>query len=184
MHESAQFHVEYFIKYKRRHYSIRNNIRVQLNYIVCLTSLCVSPDPFIKIRVYNDGKRIYSKRTSTKYNMMTPNFMESFDVIVTKNRMAKTAIILKISHRSSCALYKNITIGAVLIGDHFHFSHEHFMLQKAMDHWATIMKKPYVDIEEYHPIQACLSWYKLHSVPSYSKEKFSFLHVSLKKKKW
>lgn len=136
---------------------MRNNIRVQLNYMVCLTSLCISPDPFIKIKVYNDGKRIYSKRTSTKYNMMTPNFMESFDVIVTKNRMAKTAIILKISHRSSCALYKNITIGAVLIGDHFHFSHEHFMLQKAMDHWATIIKKPYVDIEEYHPIQACLS---------------------------
>ncbi|XP_046839099.1 synaptotagmin-7-like [Xenia sp. Carnegie-2017] len=110
-------------------------------------------NPFIKVRVYDDGERIYSKRTSTKYNTTSPNFLESFDVIVTKSRMANTNIVLSVYHRSNGPLHRKVMRGSILIGERFEL-HEYFMLDKARQHWKIITQKPYFIMEKYHPVQA------------------------------
>ncbi|XP_046856735.1 synaptotagmin-11-like isoform X2 [Xenia sp. Carnegie-2017] len=114
-------------------------------------------DPFIKIRVFFCGERIYNKKTSVQHDTKTPNFDETFDFVVTKDKMPQTSVILRVYHhkRRMNVLNKNVLIGLVFLGYQFELFGQHpFMLDSGARHWATVIEKPLLSVEEWHPIQA------------------------------
>ncbi len=103
------------------------------------------------------GERIYKKKTTIKHDTKTPNFEESFDFVVTRDKMPQTSVILRLYHhgRRVNVLSKNILIGVVFLGYQFELFGPHpFMLDYGARHWASIIEKPHLTIEEWHPIQA------------------------------
>ena len=122
-----------------------------VNNYLCFT------DPYIKIRVFFCGERIYKKKTTIKHDTKAPNFEESFDFVVTRDKMPQTSVILRLYHhgRRVNVLSKNILIGVVFLGYQFELFGPHpFMLDYGARHWASIIEKPHLTIEEWHPVQA------------------------------
>ncbi|XP_028406885.1 synaptotagmin-A-like isoform X2 [Dendronephthya gigantea] len=114
-------------------------------------------DPYIKIRVFFCGERIYKKKTTIKHDTKTPVYEESFDFVVTKDKMPQTSVILRLYHHGSRVnvLSKSILIGVVFLGYQFELFGPHpFMLDYGARHWASIIEKPHLTIEEWHPVQA------------------------------
>ena len=117
-------------------------------------------NPFIKVRVYDRGERKYRKKTSIKHHTTSPKFEESFDFVVTGSRMPETSVILQIydrRHRVSVAK-KDVLIGVVFLGYQFELTGRNpFMLHQGARHWSSILEKPLLAIEEWHPVQGISS---------------------------
>ena len=112
-------------------------------------------DPFVKIRVYDGGERKYKKKTAVKHKTTSPKYEESFDFIVTGKRMPQTSVILHLYHHGQRFLNNDALIGAVFLGYQFELDPGHpFKLDYGAKHWASIIEKPHLPIEEWHPIQA------------------------------
>ena len=117
-------------------------------------------NPFIKVRVYDCGERKYNKKTSIKHHTTSPKFEESFNFVVTGSRMPQTSVILQIYHRRHrvSVAKKDVLIGVVFLGYQFELNGRNpFMLHQGARHWASILEKPLLPIEEWHPIQAISS---------------------------
>ena len=116
------------------------------------------PDPFIKIKVYDDGDRMYTKRTSTQQDTTSPVFEESFDFVVTGSRMPQTSVMLRLYHHGYRAnvLSKNVLIGNVFLGSQDQLdliTSNPFTLDAGATHWASIIERPHLTIEEWHTIR-------------------------------
>lgn len=71
--------------------------------------------------------------------------------------MPQTSVILRVYHhkRRMNVLNKNVLIGLVFLGYQFELFGQHpFMLDSGARHWATVIEKPLLSVEEWHPIQA------------------------------
>ncbi|XP_028406889.1 uncharacterized protein LOC114529327 [Dendronephthya gigantea] len=112
-------------------------------------------NPFVQIRVYDSGERKYRKKTTVKQNTTSPEFEESFDFIVTGKRMPQTSVILSLSHHRKRLINKDDLIGVVFLGYQFELDNGHpFKLDYGARHWASVIEKPHLTIEKWHPIQA------------------------------
>jgi hypothetical protein len=71
--------------------------------------------------------------------------------------MPETSVILRLYHFAS-GLSKDILLGAVFLGCQFELNGPNpLLLDDGARHWASIIEKPHLTIEEWHPIQACSS---------------------------
>jgi hypothetical protein len=71
--------------------------------------------------------------------------------------MPQTSVILRVYHRGRRIgiASKDVLIGVVFLGYQFELTARNpFMLDQGARHWASIIEKPLLPIEEWHPIQA------------------------------
>ena len=74
--------------------------------------------------------------------------------------MPQTSVILRIYHRGHrvSVAKKDVLIGVVFLGYQFQLTGRNpFVLHQGARHWASILEKPLLPIEEWHPIQAISS---------------------------
>lgn len=92
-----------------------------------------------------------------KHDDKEPSFEEKFDFVVTRDKMPQTSVILRIYHhgRRANVLSRSSLVGVVFLGYQFELYGFHpFMLDYGARHWASVIEKPHLNIEEWHPIQA------------------------------
>ena len=121
-------------------------------------SLITFPDSFIKVKVYDCGERKYSKRTTVIHNTTSPVFEESFDFVVTGSRMPQTSVMLRLYHHGYRVnvLSKNVLIGIVFLGSQDQLeliASNPLTIDEGATHWASIIEKPHLTIEEWHTIE-------------------------------
>ena len=116
------------------------------NYCV----LCVT-DPYVKIWLMNDGKKVEKKKTTVKDKTLNPEFNETFAFVVTYDRIRQASLVVSVMDYDRMG--RNEPIGQLVLG------------AKSgpieMKHWNEMFAKPRQSVVQWHMLKN-LSWTMRH----------------------
>ena len=99
------------------------------------------------MNVRQDMTRIHKRKTRVQRHEWNPDFDEGFDFELTRDQMDVTNLTMKVLHRGKI---RDHPIGVVLIG----FNVD--PMETGYQHWAMMLDKPNLSIEQWHKIYPVL----------------------------
>ncbi|MBN3294770.1 SY61 protein, partial [Polypterus senegalus] len=108
-----------------------------------LFSLTFSADPYVKIHLMQNGKRLKKKKTTIKKNTLNPYYNESFSFEVPFEQIQKVQVVLTVLDYDK--LGKNDAIGKVFVGCNSSGTE--------LRHWSDMLANPRRPIAQWHTLQ-------------------------------
>ncbi|XP_074038065.1 synaptotagmin-10 [Leptinotarsa decemlineata] len=105
-------------------------------------------DPYVKIYLLCQGKRIRKKKTSVKYNTLCPVYNEALVFDVPEENINDVSLVLKVIDYDRIGL--NELMGCIVIGPNF--------IGKGRDHWTEMLDNPRRPVAQWYPL--------MESIPS------------------
>jgi len=100
----------------------------------------VFSDPYVKIWLLHEGKKVEKQKTQTKQKTTDPSFNESFVFNVSYERIRHTALSISVIDHD--VFGPNDLIGKVVIGSRSG--------PNEMKHWNEMLSRPRIPIERWH----------------------------------
>ncbi|KAM9377956.1 synaptotagmin-A-like [Pholidichthys leucotaenia] len=100
-------------------------------------------DPYVKIHLMQNGKRLKKKKTTIKKNTLNPYYNESFSFEVPCEQIEKVQIAVTVLDYDKIG--KNDAIGKVLLGGN--------SIGTEQRHWADMLANPRRPIAQWHSLQ-------------------------------
>ncbi|XP_031417151.1 synaptotagmin Vb [Clupea harengus] len=100
-------------------------------------------DPFVKIVLQHNGKRLKKKKTTVKKNTLNPYFNESFSFEIPFGQIQKVQLIVTVYDYDS--LGSNDAIGKIFIG--------YGATGVGLRHWSDMLANPRRPIAQWHTLQ-------------------------------
>ncbi|XP_046890209.1 synaptotagmin-1b [Hypomesus transpacificus] len=101
-------------------------------------------DPYVKIHLLQNGKRLKKKKTSTKKNTLNPYYNESFSFEVTLEQMPKVQVAVTVLDYDKIG--KNDAIGKVFLGS--------TSTGTELRHWSDMLDNPRRPIAQWHVLKS------------------------------
>ncbi|XP_007885674.1 synaptotagmin VIII [Callorhinchus milii] len=101
-------------------------------------------DPFIKIHLVEDKKKIKSKKTSVKKNTLNPYYNESFNFTVTFEQIQTVRLVISVWDHDKMS--KNDAIGKLFLGCN--------ATGNQLQHWSDMLANPRRPIAQWHSLQS------------------------------
>ncbi|XP_053478388.1 synaptotagmin-1b isoform X1 [Ictalurus furcatus] len=100
-------------------------------------------DPYVKIHLMQNGKRLKKKKTTIKKNTLNPYYNESFSFEVSSEQIQKVQIIVTVLDYDKIG--KNDTIGKILVGTNSSGTEQR--------HWEDVLASPRRPIAQWHALK-------------------------------
>jgi len=104
-----------------------------------LPTVCVA-DPYVKIWLTTDGKKVEKKKTIIKEKTLNPEYNETFAFVVTYDRIRQTSLVVSVMDYDRMG--RNESIGQLVLG------------AKSgpieMKHWNEMFAKPRQAVVQWH----------------------------------
>ncbi|KAK7145302.1 hypothetical protein R3I94_011413 [Phoxinus phoxinus] len=100
-------------------------------------------DPYVKIQLLQNGKRLKKKKTTVKKNTLNPYYNESFSFEIPLEQMQKIIVVVTVFDYDKIG--KNDAIGKIFIGSKAQST--------SMKHWSDMLANPRRPIAQWHPLQ-------------------------------
>ncbi|XP_016403172.1 synaptotagmin-1-like [Sinocyclocheilus rhinocerous] len=100
-------------------------------------------DPYVKIHLMQNGKRLKKKKTTTKKNTLNPYYNESFSFEVPSEQIQKVQVVVTVLDYDKIG--KNDAIGKVLIGLNSTGTEQR--------HWSDMLANPRRPIAQWHALK-------------------------------
>uniref|UniRef100_A0A672NDR4 Synaptotagmin n=1 Tax=Sinocyclocheilus grahami TaxID=75366 RepID=A0A672NDR4_SINGR len=100
-------------------------------------------DPYVKIQLLQNGKRLKKKKTTVKKNTLNPYYNESFSFEIPLEQMQKILVAVTVFDYDKIG--KNDAIGKIFIGSK--------ATGTAIKHWSDMLANPRRPIAQWHPLQ-------------------------------
>ncbi|XP_051952799.1 synaptotagmin-1b [Xyrauchen texanus] len=100
-------------------------------------------DPYVKIHLMQNGKRLKKKKTTIKKNTLNPYYNESFSFEVPYEQIQKVQVVVAVLDYDKIG--KNDAIGKVFIGQHSSGSEQR--------HWSDMLANPRRPIAQWHALK-------------------------------
>ncbi|XP_048054530.1 synaptotagmin-2 [Chanodichthys erythropterus] len=100
-------------------------------------------DPYVKIQLLQNGKRLKKKKTTVKKNTLNPYYNESFSFEIPLEQMQKIIVVVTVFDYDKIG--KNDAIGKIFIGSKASGT--------ALKHWSDMLANPRRPIAQWHPLQ-------------------------------
>uniref|UniRef100_A0A3Q4HGD9 Synaptotagmin IIa n=1 Tax=Neolamprologus brichardi TaxID=32507 RepID=A0A3Q4HGD9_NEOBR len=100
-------------------------------------------DPYVKINLLQNGKRLKKKKTTVKKNTLNPYYNESFSFEIPLEQMQKIQAVITVLDYDKIG--KNDAIGKILVGTKSSGA--------GLKHWSDMMANPRRPIAQWHPLQ-------------------------------
>jgi len=114
--------------------------RLYVLSVKCVMDLLVCSDPYVKIWLLHDGKKIEKQKTQTKQRTTEPSFNESFVFNVACERIRRTALSISVMDHDHIG--SNELIGRVMVGSRSG--------PNEMRHWNEMLARPRIPVERWH----------------------------------
>ncbi|XP_060530448.1 synaptotagmin-10-like [Cylas formicarius] len=99
-------------------------------------------DPYVKIYLICQGKRIRKKKTSVKYNTLSPVYNEALVFDVPEENINDVSLVVKVIDYDRIGL--NELMGCTVIGPSF--------IGKGRDHWTEMLDNPRKPVAQWYPL--------------------------------
>uniref|UniRef100_A0A671KC75 Synaptotagmin n=1 Tax=Sinocyclocheilus anshuiensis TaxID=1608454 RepID=A0A671KC75_9TELE len=100
-------------------------------------------DPYVKIHLMQNGKRLKKKKTTTKKNTLNPYYNESFSFEVPSEQIQKVQVVVTVLDYDKIG--KNDAIGKVFIGLNSTGTEQR--------HWSDMLANPRRPIAQWHALK-------------------------------
>ncbi|XP_058243842.1 synaptotagmin-1b [Hemibagrus wyckioides] len=100
-------------------------------------------DPYVKIHLIQNGKRLKKKKTTIKKNTLNPYYNESFSFEVSSEQIQKVQIVVTVLDYDKIG--KNDTIGKILVGTNSSGTEQR--------HWEDMLASPRRPIAQWHALK-------------------------------
>lgn len=100
-------------------------------------------DPYVKINLLQNGKRLKKKKTTVKKNTLNPYYNESFSFEIPLEQMQKILAVITVLDYDKIG--KNDAIGKILVGSK--------TTGAGLKHWSDMLANPRRPIAQWHPLQ-------------------------------
>ncbi|CAJ0957817.1 unnamed protein product [Ranitomeya imitator] len=100
-------------------------------------------DPYVKIHLMQNGKRLKKKKTTIKKNTLNPYYNESFSFEVPFEQIQKVQVVLTVLDYDK--LGKNEAIGKIFVGCN--------ATGTELRHWSDMLANPRRPIAQWHTLQ-------------------------------
>ncbi|XP_063748116.1 synaptotagmin-2-like isoform X1 [Eleginops maclovinus] len=100
-------------------------------------------DPYVKINLLQNGKRLKKKKTTVKKNTLNPYYNESFSFEIPLEQMQKILAVITVLDYDKIG--KNDAIGKILVGSK--------STGAGLKHWSDMLANPRRPIAQWHPLQ-------------------------------
>ncbi|XP_031701244.1 synaptotagmin-2-like isoform X1 [Anarrhichthys ocellatus] len=100
-------------------------------------------DPYVKINLLQNGKRLKKKKTTVKKNTLNPYYNESFSFEIPIDQMQKILAVITVLDYDKIG--KNDAIGKILVGSK--------STGAGLKHWSDMLANPRRPIAQWHPLQ-------------------------------
>ncbi|KAM7405040.1 hypothetical protein PAMP_012331 [Pampus punctatissimus] len=100
-------------------------------------------DPYVKINLLQNGKRLKKKKTTVKKNTLNPYYNESFSFEIPLEQMQKIQAVITVLDYDKIG--KNDAIGKILVGSK--------STGAGLKHWSDMLANPRRPIAQWHPLQ-------------------------------
>uniref|UniRef100_H3D4U9 Synaptotagmin 2 n=1 Tax=Tetraodon nigroviridis TaxID=99883 RepID=H3D4U9_TETNG len=100
-------------------------------------------DPYVKINLLQNGKRLKKKKTTVKKNTLNPYYNESFSFEIPLEQMQKIQAVITVLDYDKIG--KNDAIGKILVGSK--------ATGAGLKHWSDMLANPRRPIAQWHPLQ-------------------------------
>ncbi|KAM6979852.1 synaptotagmin-2-like isoform 2-T2 [Aplochiton taeniatus] len=100
-------------------------------------------DPYVKIQLLQNGKRLKKKKTTVKKNTLNPYYNESFSFEIPLEQMQKILVVVTVFDYDKIG--KNDAIGKVFVGSK--------ATAAGLKHWSDMLANPRRPIASWHPLQ-------------------------------
>ena len=113
-----------------------HNNAITWNLNICLCGA----DPYVKIWLMHDGKKVEKKKTSTKEKTLNPVFNESFIFSCTYDRIRQTSLVISVMDYDRMG--RNELIGQIVLGSKSG--------PMEMKHWNEMFAKSRQPVAQWH----------------------------------
>ncbi|KAL2104218.1 hypothetical protein ACEWY4_001086 [Coilia grayii] len=100
-------------------------------------------DPYVKIHLLQNGKRLKKKKTTVKKNTLNPYYNESFSFEIPQDQMQKIQAVITVLDYDKIG--KNDAIGKIWVGNKATGSE--------LRHWSDMVSNPRRPIAQWHPLR-------------------------------
>ncbi|KAM6977202.1 synaptotagmin-2-like isoform 2-T2 [Aplochiton taeniatus] len=100
-------------------------------------------DPYVKINLLQNGKKLKKKKTTVKKNTLNPYYNESFSFEIPLEQMQKIIAVITVLDYDKIG--KNDAIGKILVGSK--------STGAGLKHWSDMLANPRRPIAQWHPLQ-------------------------------
>ncbi|XP_028855178.1 synaptotagmin-2 isoform X2 [Denticeps clupeoides] len=100
-------------------------------------------DPYVKIQLLQNGKRLKKKKTTVKKNTLNPYYNESFSFEIPLEQMQKIIVVVTVFDYDKIG--KNDAIGKIFIGSKAGGTE--------LKHWSDMLANPRRPIAQWHPLK-------------------------------
>uniref|UniRef100_A0A3Q2XX27 Synaptotagmin 2 n=1 Tax=Hippocampus comes TaxID=109280 RepID=A0A3Q2XX27_HIPCM len=100
-------------------------------------------DPYVKINLLQNGKRLKKKKTTVKKNTLNPYYNESFSFEIPLEQMQKIQAVITVLDYDKIG--KNDAIGKIWVGSK--------STGAGLKHWSDMLANPRRPIAQWHPLQ-------------------------------
>uniref|UniRef100_A0A3P9NCH0 Synaptotagmin 2 n=1 Tax=Poecilia reticulata TaxID=8081 RepID=A0A3P9NCH0_POERE len=100
-------------------------------------------DPYVKINLLQNGKRLKKKKTTVKKNTLNPYYNESFSFEIPLEQMQKIHAVITVLDYDKIG--KNDAIGKIWVGSK--------STGAGLKHWSDMLANPRRPIAQWHPLQ-------------------------------
>ncbi|XP_062248399.1 synaptotagmin-2 isoform X2 [Platichthys flesus] len=100
-------------------------------------------DPYVKINLLQNGKRLKKKKTTVKKNTLNPYYNESFSFEIPIDQMQKIQAVITVLDYDKIG--KNDAIGKIWVGSK--------STGAGLKHWSDMLANPRRPIAQWHPLQ-------------------------------
>uniref|UniRef100_A0A8C2ZWH0 Synaptotagmin 2 n=1 Tax=Cyclopterus lumpus TaxID=8103 RepID=A0A8C2ZWH0_CYCLU len=100
-------------------------------------------DPYVKINLLQNGKKLKKKKTTVKKNTLNPYYNESFSFEIPIDQMQKILAVITVLDYDKIG--KNDAIGKILVGSK--------STGAGLKHWSDMLANPRRPIAQWHPLQ-------------------------------
>lgn len=100
-------------------------------------------DPYVKIHLLQNGKRLKKKKTTVKKNTLNPYYNESFSFEIPQDQMPKIQAVITVLDYDKIG--KNDAIGKIWVGNKAKGGE--------LRHWSDMVSNPRRPIAQWHPLR-------------------------------
>ncbi|XP_028848537.1 synaptotagmin-2-like isoform X2 [Denticeps clupeoides] len=100
-------------------------------------------DPYVKIHLLQNGKRLKKKKTTVKKNTLNPYYNESFSFEIPQDQMQKIQAVITVLDYDKIG--KNDAIGKIWVGSK--------ATGTELRHWSDMLANPRRPIAQWHPLR-------------------------------
>uniref|UniRef100_A0AAY4EHY8 Synaptotagmin n=1 Tax=Denticeps clupeoides TaxID=299321 RepID=A0AAY4EHY8_9TELE len=100
-------------------------------------------NPYVKIQLLQNGKRLKKKKTTVKKNTLNPYYNESFSFEIPLEQMQKIIVVVTVFDYDKIG--KNDAIGKIFIGSKAGGTE--------LKHWSDMLANPRRPIAQWHPLK-------------------------------